>query len=66
MKDKNDIIELMKFYALIKEVDGRFYSSCVKNEEITKELTDIRLKLLKSKTFSFNSFTVKINSLVSL
>ena len=50
MKDKNDIIELMKFYALIKEVDGRFYSSCVKNEEITKELTDIRLKLLKSKS----------------
>ena len=44
-----NLIELMKDEMLIYEKDGKYYSHCMKNEEITIEINNIisKFKVMK-------------------
>jgi len=40
-----DLIDLLKEYYIIKERNGKYFSSCSMGEEITEEINEIKSKL---------------------
>lgn len=40
-----DIVDWLKDYAIIYEKNGKYYSNCMKGEEITIEINKIKNKL---------------------
>lgn len=44
---RKEFIELLKDYALIKEMNGEYFSACILEEEITNEIKEIAIKVEK-------------------